>query len=207
MTVFLGAQMGAVVQLEDVSFENHGDVIFRDLTLALDPGDIVAVTGPNGSGKTTLIKCLLGILRWSGGRCVNLPSKGSISYVPQRWSADSVFPLDVDGVLRMGLFTGTMNLDTRQAFGIEPLLKRAFIRLSLGQQKKILVVRALERNPKLLVMDEPFAGLDNESSLTLIEMLRRSAAAGAAVILASHESPWIEQLQARIFNMSAGGES
>ncbi len=193
-----------VIQISGAAYEHHGETIFRDVNLCVEPGVILAITGPNGAGKTTLIKCLVGIIPWAKGQIDFRITPDDISYVPQKWTGDSVFPLRTGEVLAMGLRAVTPDAELRGGFDLDRLERRAFTGLSVGQQKKVLLVRALERRPRLLVLDEPFAGLDAGSCQYLIKRLSAMASGGGSVLMASHESPYQEALGARVFEMSDG---
>lgn len=190
--------MELLLKVDGGGYDSQGDRVFRGVSFAVAPGDMVALTGPNGAGKTTLIRCLVKILKWTSGSCEWMVSGREISYVPQKWSGDSVFPLAVNGVLALGLHSVNELRNVRDGLGITGLLGKSFSRLSLGQQKKVLLVRALERGPKLIILDEPFAGLDRDSSEYLIGVLLEQVRQGTGVLIASHESPYLIRLGARI---------
>lgn len=174
----------------------------RDVAFSISSGKAVALMGPNGSGKSTLIKTLVGLIPATAGsvRWRGQPIKGrttEFAYLPQAEEVDWDFPLTVRGLVEMGRFA---RLGLWKAFGdkdhrivqeclramdIENLADRNIRRLSGGQQHRAFIARALAQEPHVLLLDEPFAGLDRQAEATLIRLLRSLVERGH-LILASH---------------------
>ena len=164
-----------------------GDVL-RDVTMRVDPGEIVTVVGPNGSGKSTLLRVLLGIVSPGAGR-VTRRAGLRIGYVPQRLSIDPTLPLTAGRFLSLPLRHGPAAVAAALArVGVPEVAGRQMADLSGGQFQRVLLARALMAVPDLLVLDEPTQGLDQPGEAgfyRLIDEVRRET--GAAVLLVSHD--------------------
>jgi zinc transport system ATP-binding protein len=197
----------AVVEVEGISFAYDSELILADVSVQIRPGEFVALVGPNGSGKSTLLKVMLGLLQpltgrarlfgWEPGR---FRDRGQLGYVPQRPALGQDLPATVEEVVSMGRLAARgwhtrLSPDDRgevehalETVGMEHLGARRIRELSAGQQQRVFIARALASRPRLLVLDEPIAGVDAESqrrfrdSLTHLIHDHR-----AAVLLVSHE--------------------
>ncbi|PRY42133.1 zinc transport system ATP-binding protein [Geodermatophilus tzadiensis] len=186
----------------------YGDVaIVRDADLTVRRGEAVAVLGSNGSGKTTLSRGLLGLATVLGGTVEvlgapvgRLRERGRVGYVPQRHTVSGAMPATVREVVgvgrlpRLGLFGRPGARDRAavaeavDAVGLADRLADPVAALSGGQQRRVLVARALAAEPELLVMDEPTAGVDAASQAALATVLARVAAAGTTLLVVTHET-------------------
>jgi ABC-type Mn2+/Zn2+ transport system ATPase subunit len=173
--------------------------VFRDLDLTIRPGEFWVVLGPNGAGKTTLLKLLLGSLRPRAGtvrRRTDLAAGGA-SLVPQHASLAATLPTTVrecvlSGLVGLGLAGEERRHRLAWALARVALGGREredFWTLSGGTRQRVLVARALVRRPRLLVLDEPMAGLDLPTSRALYADLVRlnQTAGGPAIVLVSHD--------------------
>ena len=194
----------ARLELEDVSLGYDGRFVLRDVTLQIPHGARVAVVGPNGAGKSTLFKALAGLLPVRSGHilihCQPLGShQDCIAYVPQREDVDWRFPVTVADVVMMGRY-GRMgwlrrpNAEDRavvarslEQMGIAALASRRIGELSGGQQQRAFLARALAQEPHILLMDEPFSGVDvgtQEATLALLDRLREQ---GVTTLVSTHD--------------------
>jgi iron complex transport system ATP-binding protein len=184
-----------------------GPLLLDGVSLGLESGRSVCLLGPNGTGKTTLLRCLLGLERPAAGRieiggCDRArlsPAEAAraMAYVPQ--DSATVFAFSAFDVVLMGRspHLGFMASPTREdrrlamaameRLGIAYLAERPFQELSGGERQLVLVARALAQGATVLVMDEPFAGLDLANQVRLIAVIRALAAGGYAVLLTTHE--------------------
>ena len=197
----------AAVSLRDASI-GYGDVpIVEHVDLTVLPGEAVAVVGSNGSGKTTLARGVLGLATALGGEIEvlgapvgRLRDRGRVGYVPQRHTVSGAVPATVREVVavgrlaRSGLF-GRLGAADRAAVGqavaavgLADRMEEPVASLSGGQQRRVLVARALAARPELLIMDEPTAGVDAASQDALAEVLARISAAGTTLIVVTHET-------------------
>lgn len=159
--------------------------ILRDLDFEIEKGDYVGIVGANGSGKTTLVRALLGLIPPTSGEIQFLRGKDTaIGYLPQRTLVnDSFFPAQVDEIVGTGLM-GCLEgrqmkraekqqriKDTLGLLNMEGFLKRKIGTLSIGQQQRVLLARALVSRPDLLILDEPTSSLDPKIREEFYEML------------------------------------
>lgn len=165
----------------------EGEVL-HDVSLAIQPGEIVTVVGPNGSGKSTLLRAMLGIIPIASGR-VTRAAGLRIGYVPQKLALDRSLPITVRRFLSL-----PVRVDDRRAaqalerVGLPEVGGAQMASLSGGQLQRVLLARALLINPQILVLDEPTQGLDQVGEAgfyRLIEEVRSET--GAAVLMVSHD--------------------
>ncbi len=164
------------------------DEVLHDISLRVDPGEIVTILGPNGSGKSTLLRALLGIVPVAEGQ-VTRQTGLRIGYVPQRLAVDRTLPMTVRRFLSLpARVTDAAAEDALVRVGMVGQGAEQMTTLSGGQQQRVLLARALLGNPQLLMLDEPTSGLDQPGEASfyrLIEDVR--AQTGAAVLMISHD--------------------
>ncbi|XVU28778.1 anchored repeat-type ABC transporter ATP-binding subunit [Actinoplanes sp. CA-054009] len=182
--------------MTDVAADLGGRPVLRDVTLSVDAGELVALLGPNGAGKTTLLRAALGLVPLRHGR-VGVPGSGP-GYVPQRHEFTWDFPASVEDtvlsglVRRIGLFRRPRAVHWQAAWDaldrvqLSDLRKRPVGELSGGQRQRVLVARALVLSPPVLLLDEPFTGLDMPSQETLTDLFA-DLARDRAVLMATHD--------------------
>lgn len=173
------------------------------ITFRAEPGEQIAIVGPNGAGKSTLLKVAAGLLKAASGSVKMFGSRPDrhicIAYVPQRSELDWQFPVTVADVVMMGrtrqigLFRrpGTRDREIVQAslqrVRMDHLANKQIGELSGGQQQRVFIARALAMEANLLLMDEPFAGLDVRSQEALLDILQSLRSDGVTVLLATHD--------------------
>lgn len=191
----------ALITCKDVSLSYDNNVVVTDLSFKVEAGDYLCIVGENGSGKSTLIKALLSL---------KMPSSGSISYgdglrhcnigfLPQQSAAQKDFPASVWEVVLSGCSNGLgaklfysseqkkQALDCMERLDIINLKKRSFRELSGGQQQRVLLARALCATGKLLLLDEPTAGLDPVVTGEFYNLIRQLNKDGMTIIMVSHD--------------------
>ena len=206
--------MSQAVDARGVVVELGGAPIVRGVDLAIGEGEVVALLGANGSGKSTLVRSLVGVVPLAAGsvRLLGTPLGrqvpwGEIGYVPQRVSATSGVPATACEVVLSGTLHGRQLRPPRDAreracaalasVGLAAEADTAVRTLSGGQQQRVLIARALVRHPRLLVLDEPVAGVDVPSQQTFARALADLAAAGTTVLVVLHELGALESLISR----------
>jgi iron complex transport system ATP-binding protein len=197
------------LRAESVSFAYAGRGVVKSVSIDVRGGEVVGVLGPNGSGKTTLIRCLLGMLSPQSGR-VLLDERDigtfdrrafalRVAAVPQEMPTD--FPLRVSELVLLGRlphlpasglgFETGADLAAAQAAldacGVADLADRAIHEISGGELRRVFIARALCQGSPILVLDEPTGGLDLRHQQAIVELLRRQARAGAAVLVVFHD--------------------
>ncbi|MFD2183183.1 manganese/iron ABC transporter ATP-binding protein [Rhodoplanes azumiensis] len=196
---------GIRVDRVSVTYPN-GLTAVRDASFALDPGTICALVGVNGSGKSTLFKAIMGFVRPSAGqvRLAGLPvaaalKRNIVAYVPQSEDVDWNFPVLVEDVVTMGRY-GHMNLfriasreDRRKVdaalerVGMTAFRKRQIGELSGGQKKRVFLARALAQEGRIVLLDEPFTGVDVTTEAAIVALLRELRAAGQVMLVSTHD--------------------
>ncbi|MDR1512098.1 MAG: ABC transporter ATP-binding protein, partial [Propionibacteriaceae bacterium] len=171
-----------------------GAWLFRQLDLAVGPGEVLAVLGPNARGKTTLLTCLAGLRRPKEG---HVTCSGGVGYVPQSHDSSHRFPvLDMVVMGRARLmrsWSTPSQQDTDAAWaalervGITDLAERTYAALSGGQRQLVLIARALVCEPAVLILDEPCAALDLRNQRAVLSMVTELTAGGIGVIMTTHD--------------------
>ena len=182
----MSSASGPLLAATDLSVTLAGAPILEHVSAQVGPGEIVVLIGPNGSGKTTLLRALLGLVAHQG-RVTRKPGL-RVGYVPQHFMRDHSLPLTVGrliGLYAPGEAGAAAALDR---VGIASLAGKQVATLSGGEMARVLLARAIVRKPDLLLLDEPFAGVDlaGEAALyRLIAELRDEM--GCGVVLVSHD--------------------
>ena len=165
-----------------------GTEVLHDISLAVEPGEIITVVGPNGSGKSTLLRALLGILPPAAGRVARAPGL-RLGYVPQRLQIDRSMPITVRRFLSLPVrVTDAQAAEVLVRVGMDGSATLQMAALSGGQLQRVLLARALLARPQVLMLDEPTQGLDQPGEAAfyrLIEEVR--AGTGCAVLMVSHD--------------------
>ena len=178
----------ALVSVRGVSFRRNGRDILTAIDLDVRPHEIVTLIGPNGAGKTTLVKLILGIETPDRGR-IGKPASTRIGYVPQTFEIERAIPMTVARFLALGHSAPADDVGAvLKSVGADRTASQQLSQLSGGETQRVLIARALLRNPNLLVLDEPARGVDfaGEAELyDLISKLRDERHLG--VLLISHD--------------------
>jgi manganese/iron transport system ATP-binding protein len=183
----------------------NGHVALRDASFQLGPGTICALVGVNGSGKSTLFKSIMGFVRPARGRIriAGAPVEASrkrqlVAYVPQAEEVDWTFPVSVWDVVLMGRY-GHMNflrrpgaedkriaLQSLERVGMADYRDRQIGELSGGQKKRVFLARALAQQGRIMLLDEPFTGVDVQTEAAIIELLRALRSEGHIILVSTH---------------------
>ena len=196
--------MAPTLLLDRVSVAYGGDPVLEGVTGSVEAGGSLALVGPNGAGKTTLIKAVLGLVPLGGGRIEVFgaspeQSRSKVAYVPQADVLDVEFPVSVLQVVLMGRYriVGWLRRPSRSdraaalaALDEVGLASRAgdqFGVLSGGQRQRVLLARAVAQEAGLLVLDEPFSGVDAVTTDALGAVMHRLRAKGVAIVMSTHD--------------------
>lgn len=198
------ADPAPVVAVRDLDVSYGPRPALRSVTFDCTPGEVVGVVGPNGAGKSTLLKTLVGLLRPSAGsvRIGGLTPEASrrhSAYLPQHSSVDWDFPATVRGLVAMGRVPALSRLrrpgrhdqalvdDALERLGLTDLARRPIGELSGGQRQRALLARALAQEARLLLLDEPFSGIDAVTERLLWRELGRARQEGRTVLVVNHD--------------------
>lgn len=192
------------LRVEGVTASYNGRPALEEVSFSVLEGERVAIVGPNGAGKSTLFRVIVGLLEPDRGRvevfgCDPFRSRAPIGYVPQREDVDLSFPVTVADVVMMGRVRemGWLRWPSRRdreavrqalkEVGLLSLADRSLDELSGGQLQRAFIARALAQRAPLLLMDEPFSGVDAASEEAILELLNRLKEQGVTVLLATHD--------------------
>ncbi|MFB7249426.1 metal ABC transporter ATP-binding protein [Microbacterium sp. NPDC056234] len=196
----------SAIEVRDVTVR-YGDVLaLEDVSLTVEAGRVTGLIGMNGSGKSTLFKSILGLVRpatgtvaLAGGDSASARRRGLVGYVPQSEDVDWSFPVSVRDVVMMGRY-GRQGItrrtrpsdraavdDALERVELQDLADRQIGQLSGGQRKRAFVARGIAQDAGILLLDEPFAGVDKRSEATIVRLLRELAASGRTVLVSTHD--------------------
>ncbi|MFT5083758.1 MAG: zinc transport system ATP-binding protein [Lentisphaeria bacterium] len=176
-----------LVSLDKVGFVANGKTILKNISFDIERRQITTVIGPNGAGKSTLVKILVGLLNANSGS-ISSQRNICIGYVPQKLSMDISLPMKVSRFLSLANVKKQAYVDALQLFSINHLRDQQMHKLSGGEMQRVLLARAVARNPDLLVLDEPLQGVDVTGQIELyrlIASLRDSL--DCAILMISHD--------------------
>ncbi|MBF0359260.1 MAG: metal ABC transporter ATP-binding protein [Magnetococcales bacterium] len=177
-----------LIQAVEIGLTLGGNSLIENVSLEVNPGEIVCIIGPNGAGKTSLIRLLLGLEPLSSGKIIR--KKGlQIGYVPQKMSIDPTLPMPVHRLMTLTIHRPIEKIVAAlKETGVEHLIDVQVSKLSGGEFQRVLLARALLREPSLLVLDEPVQGVDFTGEAELYELISKIRTDyGCGVLLVSHD--------------------
>lgn len=183
-----GSALERLIDGRSISVAYGSHVILDGIDISIAPSEIVTVIGPNGAGKTTLIRVLLGLLKPSSGT-VERRTGVRVGYLPQRMQFDPVLPLQVSRLMNLTQHSSAVAVGAALAeTGVAYLRGAQVGTLSGGELQRVLLARALLRDPDLLVLDEPVQGVDFAGEAALYELIGAiRARRGCGVLMISHD--------------------
>ncbi len=203
------------VEIEGVTKRFREDLVLKKVDLILERGKVYGIVGNNGSGKTVLMKCICGFLP---------PTAGTIRVFGKRIGVDRDFPESLGLIIETPGFltnqTGIQNLkiladlnrkigetEIRQVLkkvGLDPDMKKPVGKYSLGMRQRLGIAQAIMEDPKFLILDEPFNGLDKNGVAEIRSLLLELKKEGKTILLASHNEEDIRILCDRVYEMDGG---
>lgn len=177
-----------LIEARQLGVRLGGETIISNVNLKVFRGQIVTLIGPNGAGKSTLIKALLGVHRVSEGQLTLAPST-TIGYMPQRISIDDSLPLSVHRLMTLTYRAPRPAvIDALRLTDVPHLIDRPVQQLSGGEFQRVMLARALLKNPDVLVLDEPVQGVDFNGEVDLYRLIQRIRdERGCAILMVSHD--------------------
>ena len=206
---------GVLLSLSHVSIAYGSIVAVEDVSFDVAEGEFFCIVGANGSGKSTLTRGILGLTPLAGGRIDLKTGPGGAAYVPQVEGADRDFPATVWEIVlagtqrrgwRIPFYTHADKAAAKAAlaaFEISDLADRRIGKLSGGQMQRVLLARAMCRGPKLLLLDEPCSGLDEESRRAFYVLLTRlHRERRTTIVMVSHDLDEVAERASRVAVMA-----
>ncbi len=207
--------MENIITVKNLSKTFGDETVVKNVNRNFEKGLIHGIVGNNGSGKTVLMKCICGFL---------LPTTGEVFVDGKHIGKDVDFPKDIGIIIETPGFlpniTGIKNLEILASLnkkikleeianairkvGLDPNLKKTVSKYSLGMRQRLGIAQAIMENPNLLILDEPFNGLDKHAVLKMRELIKDLKRSGKTIILASHNQSDIDELCDTVCEMDAG---
>lgn len=205
-----------IISCKNITVHNERTLALDDVTFSVKRGEFLTIVGENGAGKSTLVKVMLGIISPDSGSVeIDGTARGKIGYLPQQSSAQRDFPASVEEVVLSGNIgnTGLFPFYTRshkaraegymEMLGITKLAKKSYRALSGGQQQRVLLARALCAADKVLLLDEPTAGLDPLVTKDLYTTVKHLCTEHKmTVVMVSHDIASAVQYSDRIMHLA-----
>lgn len=204
----------AVLSVDDLTVAYGDHTVFSDLSFTVNEGDFLVVVGENGVGKTTLIRALLGLLRPKAGT-INLPKDTRLGYVPQFRNLDEEYPLSIrDFVALNSLQSVWPWLSRKERHRLDRIIRvtdlariadRPLGLASGGEKQRAYLAQALLPDPRLLILDESTASLDNEMKYSLLDLVARFQENGLSVMFITHDWDLAKRYGTRYLHMTQDG--
>ncbi|MDO4903751.1 MAG: ABC transporter ATP-binding protein [Limosilactobacillus sp.] len=204
----------AVLSVDDLTVAYGEHTVFSDLSFTINDGDFLVVVGENGVGKTTLVKALLGELKPRSGS-IDIPQSTKIGYVPQFRNLDEEYPLSVRDFV--GLNSRKSNLPwltKKERHDLDRMIKETDLTdiaqrplglASGGEKQRAYLAQALLPNPRLLILDESTASLDNEMKYNLLDLVTRFQENGLSVMFITHDWDLARHYGTRYLHLTSDG--
>jgi len=217
------------LEVKNLTVSYGSKTILRNVTFAMPAGISTSIVGPNGAGKSTLLQACLDMIERDSGEVFIFnrlfdPKEGLLAYIPQKEAIDWDFPVTVKDVVLMGRSAGLGWLgrpgkkdrelahDSLEQVGMADFAGRHIRALSGGQQQRVFIARALAQQARVLVMDEPFAGVDVNTENTILELMDQLCDEGKTVIMVNHDLEildrfdWVIMLNGTLIAVGPTGE-
>jgi len=198
------------LEVKNLTVSYGSKTILRNVTLAVPAGISASIIGPNGAGKSTLLQACLDMIERDSGEIFVFgkpfdPKQGILAYIPQKEDIDWDFPVTVQDVVLMGRSAGLgwfsrpggkdreLVRESLGQVGMADFAERHIRALSGGQQQRVFIARALAQQASVLVMDEPFAGVDASTESTILNLMDQLCEQGKTVIMVNHDLGILER--------------
>jgi manganese/iron transport system ATP-binding protein/manganese/zinc/iron transport system ATP- binding protein len=192
------------VEVKNLTVSYQSKPALLDVSVKVEKDQLVGVIGPNGAGKSTFVKAILGFVKPDIGKILingqdTQNAKGKVAYVPQRGAVDWDFPITVKEVALMGRYQAIpwyrnpqkkdldIAMEALAMVRMTDFAERQIGQLSGGQQQRVFLARALAQGSDILLLDEPFAGVDAATERAILEVLERAKKAGKTLIVVHHD--------------------
>jgi zinc transport system ATP-binding protein len=203
--------MQPIIKVANLSYYYDSIPSLDHISFTVDNGDFLGIIGPNGAGKTTLFQCMLGILNDFSGEInlfgfdirQNKKMLQRIGYVPQKKSVEQAFPATVSEIVSLGMIGRKINresIDSAIEFvELGAYRNKRIDELSEGQQQRVIIAKALVKQPDLLILDEPTTGIDSAAQERFYDLLTKlNKDKGITIVWSSHDMNAVEKLASKV---------
>ncbi len=198
------------IEVKGVSVSYHTKRVLTNIHLNIEGGNVIGVVGPNGAGKSTLFKSILGLIEYNTGEIKVLGKeiqdvRKQVVYVPQKDDVDWSFPATVMDIVLMGRYPHKkilerinkedkrIAMEALEEMGIADLAKRQIGALSGGQQQRVFIARSLAQGGDIMLLDEPFVGVDMTTEEKIIQLLKKLASQGKTLLVVHHDLAVVDE--------------
>ena len=203
--------MQSIINVDDLSYYYDSFPSLDHVSFSVEKGDFLGIIGPNGAGKTTLFQCILGILNNFSGEISLFGSNVKqnkqvlqrIGYVPQKKSVEQTFPATVGEIVSLGVIGRDIKKESIENaiefVDLGSYRDKRIGELSEGQQQRVIIAKALVKQPELLILDEPTTGIDSVSQNKFYDLLTRlNKDRGITIVWSSHDMNAVEKLASKV---------
>lgn len=203
--------MQPIIKVANLSYHYNSIPSLDHISFTVDKGDFLGIIGPNGAGKTTLFQCMLGIVNDFSGEInlfgfdirQNKKMLQRIGYVPQKKSVEQAFPATVSEIVSLGMIGKKINkesIDSAIEFvELGAYRNKRIGELSEGQQQRVIIAKALVKQPDLLILDEPTTGIDSAAQQRFYDLLTKlNKDKGITIVWSSHDMNAVEKLASKV---------
>ncbi len=203
--------MQPIINVDNLSYYYDSFPALDHISFSVEKGDFLGIIGPNGAGKTTLFQCILGIMSNFSGE-INLFGSNvkqnkkilqRIGYVPQKKSVEQTFPATVSEIISLGVIGKDIKKESIESaiefVELGSYRNKRIGELSEGQQQRVIIAKALVKQPELLILDEPTTGIDSVAQNKFYDLLTRlNKDRGITIVWSSHDMNAVEKLASKV---------
>ena len=203
--------MQPIINVDNLSYYYDTFPALDHISFSVEKGDFLGIIGPNGAGKTTLFQCILGIMSNFSGK-INLFGSNvkqnkkilqRIGYVPQKKSVEQTFPATVSEIVSLGVIGKDIKKESIESaiefVELGSYRNKRIGELSEGQQQRVIIAKALVKQPELLILDEPTTGIDSVAQNKFYDLLTRlNKDRGITIVWSSHDMNAVEKLASKV---------
>ena len=203
--------MQSIINVDNLSYYYDTFPALDHISFSVEKGDFLGIIGPNGAGKTTLFQCILGMMSNFSGEISLFGSKVKqnkkilqrIGYVPQKKSVEQTFPATVSEIVSLGVIGKDIKKESIESaiefVELGSYRNKRIGELSEGQQQRVIIAKALVKQPELLILDEPTTGIDSVAQNKFYDLLTRlNKDRGITIVWSSHDMNAVEKLASKV---------
>ena len=173
-----------LIEAKNISYKINDRNILNNISFVINYGELVKISGDNGSGKTTMLKIIIGLTKQTKGELINL-NEDKVCFLGHKNNLKNYLSIK-ENLMIQGLKLNSFNLDLLERFNLRRHIDNSVGTLSFGQQKKLSLMRVINSDKNILILDEPFVGLDQNSKEFLKNFMEAKVKENKTVIFTSH---------------------